>query len=186
VTAPLTSPAPGRGRYLFIAAAIVAADQLTKLWIDRSFELHQSRVLIDGLLRLTYVQNHGAAFGLLADAGLPNQALIFTLVSLVALGAIAVYAWRLPSGQRLAQHALACVMGGAVGNLIDRARHGYVIDFVDVHWGLHHWPAFNVADSAISVGVALLVLDVALAPRSEDAADAARTPPATSSPDGVA
>ncbi len=172
---------------MLISALIVACDQFTKTLVDRAFELHESRVLIDGLLRLTYVQNHGAAFGLLADAGLPNQALLFTAVSVLALTAIGVYAWKLPSSQRLAQHALALVMGGALGNLIDRARHGYVIDFVDVHWGLHHWPAFNVADSAISVGVALLVLDVVRSPQAEaDPQAGLAAPPPAGSPDGVA
>ncbi len=160
---------PARRTYFFTAAAVVTLDQLTKLLVDRAFEVHESREIVDGLLSLTYVQNHGAAFGLLSDAGLPYQPLLLTLVSLLALGAIAAYAWRLPPTQQLARAALALVMGGALGNLIDRARLGYVIDFVDAYWGAHHWPAFNVADAAISTGVALLVLDVLRAPHAHEA-----------------
>jgi signal peptidase II len=93
------------------------------------------------------------------------------VVSLLALGAIALYALRLPSTDRLSQTALSLVMGGALGNLIDRARLGSVIDFVDVFWGPHHWPAFNVADSAISVGVVLLVLDMLRAPHAHHNAE---------------
>jgi signal peptidase II len=134
--------------------------------------LHESRVVIEGLVHLTYVRNRGAAFGLFSDADLPFQSVLFSAVSLLALGAIAVYFVKLPDRSRLARMALALVMGGALGNLIDRARLGSVIDFVDVFWGPHHWPAFNVADSAISVGVVLLVLDMLRAPRAQPDAEA--------------
>jgi signal peptidase II len=153
--------------YLWIAGAIVAVDQATKALVDRYMELHESHTIIEGLARLTYVRNRGAAFGILSDADLPYQSILFSLISLIALGAIAVYAWKLPVTSRLPQLALAFIMGGAVGNLLDRMRLGYVIDYVDVYWGRHHWPAFNVADSAISVGVALLVIDILKNPQSD-------------------
>jgi signal peptidase II len=163
------SEAPqGRGLYLWIAAAVVALDQLTKVLVDRFMTLHESWTVVEGLARLTYVQNRGAAFGVLSDADLPYQSLLFSGVSLAALLAIGVYAWRLPAHTRLPQAALAFVMGGALGNLLDRARLGYVIDFVDVYWGRYHWPAFNVADAAISVGVCLLVLDILRSPQTEE------------------
>jgi signal peptidase II len=149
-----------RAPYAAIAATIVACDQLSKWLIDRTLELHASRTLIEGLLSLTYVRNRGAAFGVLSEADLPYQALLFAAISVVALAAIAFYAFRVPATQRLPQVALALVMGGALGNLLDRAALGYVRDFVDVYWRHHHWPAFNVADSAISVGVCLLVIDL--------------------------
>ena len=149
-----------RGAYLWIMAAVTILDQLTKALVDRFMALHESHVLVDGLLRLTYVRNRGAAFGILSDAELPYQSLLFSAMSLAALAAIAIYAWRLPARSRLPRAALALIMGGAVGNLLDRLRLRYVIDFVDAHWGLHHWPAFNVADSAITVGVVLLVVDM--------------------------
>jgi signal peptidase II len=155
--------------YLWIAGAIVALDQVAKAVVDRYLELHESRTIVEGLARLTYVQNRGAAFGILSEADLPYQSVLFSVVSVIALGAIAVYAWKLPVDSRLPRTALALIMGGAVGNLLDRIRLGYVIDYVDVYWGRHHWPAFNVADSAISVGVALLVLDILRSPQPDAA-----------------
>jgi signal peptidase II len=161
--------------YLWLVAGIIAFDQVSKLFVDRLLSVHESRVVVDGLVRLTYVQNRGAAFGVLSDAELPYQSALFSLVSLVALFAIAVYAWRMPAESRLPQTALALVMGGAVGNLLDRARLGYVIDYVDMYWGHHHWPAFNVADAAITTGVTLLILDILRNPQGEEA-----TPPLVS------
>jgi signal peptidase II len=151
--------------YVWVVPAVVAVDQATKWLVDRHLALHDSRVLVQGLLRLTYVRNEGAAFGIGNDWGLPHQALVFTAASLLALLAIGAYAWRLPADQRLARAGLGLILGGAVGNLLDRARLGYVIDFIDAHWGTHHWPAFNAADSAITIGVALLVLDMLRQPR---------------------
>lgn len=156
----MTNPVPGRSPYFWIAGVVVALDQVTKALVDDLMALHESLPIVEGLIRLTYVQNRGAAFGILSEAGLPYQSVMFAVVSLLALLAIALYAWRMPVQSRLPQTALALVMGGAVGNLLDRARLGYVIDYVDVYWGAHHWPAFNVADSAISLGVALLVIDI--------------------------
>ena len=164
----MTNPVPGRSPYLWIVGVIVALDQVTKALVDDFMTLHESRTIVEGLVRLTYVQNRGAAFGILSEAGLPYQSLMFSVVSLLALLAIALYAWRMPVQSRLPQTALAMVMGGAVGNLLDRARLGYVIDYVDMYWGPHHWPAFNVADSAISVGVALLVIDILRNPEMDE------------------
>jgi len=169
----------GRGTYLWLTAAVVALDQATKAAVDRLMDHHQSREVVDGLVRLTYVRNRGGAFGLLSDAELPYQSLIFAIVSFLALGAIAVYAWRLPERSRLPRLALALIMGGAVGNLLDRLRLGYVIDFVDVFWGPHHWPAFNVADSAITVGVCLLILDLLRDPQPRPSAEAELATPST-------
>ena len=168
-----------RSFYVWISAGIVLLDQATKLLVDRWMALHESLDVIDGFLRLTYVRNRGAAFGILSDAELPYQAALFSLLSLGALLAIALYAWRLPVESRLPRLALALIMGGAVGNLIDRMRLGYVIDFVDAHIGPHHWPAFNVADSAISIGVTLLVLDMLRRPEPDEPTPA--RVPATSS-----
>jgi signal peptidase II len=167
----MSTPAPGRSTYLWIAGVIVALDQVTKALVDHLMMLHQSRTIVEGLVRLTYVQNRGAAFGILSEAGLPYQSVLFSVISLLALLAIALYAWRMPVQSRLPQTALALVMGGAVGNLLDRARLGYVIDYMDVYWGAHHWPAFNVADSAITIGVALLVLDILRNPQGADVAE---------------
>jgi signal peptidase II len=148
--------------------AVVVVDQLSKDWVQSAIELHDRRPLVEGLLSLSHVRNRGAAFGILSEAGLPYQALLLTLVSLGALLAIATYAWRLPAGARLPRLALALVLGGAIGNLIDRARFGYVVDFIHVFWNQHSWPDFNAADSAISVGVVLLVLDMLRSPGRSD------------------
>jgi signal peptidase II len=168
----VNSSSLGRGFYITVALLVTVLDQIVKSLVDRFMSLHESRVLVEGFLHLTYVRNRGAAFGILSDAEIPYQSLVFSVVSALALLAIAVYAWRLPAGSRLPRLALALVIGGAVGNLIDRARLGYVIDFVDVFWGAYHWPAFNVADSAISVGVVLLVFDILRHPHGEPAAEA--------------
>jgi signal peptidase II len=175
----MTNPVPGRARYLWIAGMVVALDQMTKALVNDFMTLHESRTIVEGLVRLTYVQNRGAAFGILSEAGLPYQSVLFSAVSLLALLAIALYAWRMPVHSRLPQTALALVMGGAVGNLLDRARLGYVIDYVDVYWGAHHWPAFNVADSAITIGVALLVLDILRSPQVEESKAEIAVQPAT-------
>jgi signal peptidase II len=157
-----------------IVAAVVALDQVTKTLVDRLLELHESRTIVPGVVSLTYVRNRGAAFGIFSDADVPYQAALFSVISLLALLAIAVYALRLPSRDRLPQTALALVMGGALGNLIDRSLHGYVIDFVDVYYRHHHWPAFNVADSCISIGVCLLLLDIMRSPAETAKAEALR------------
>jgi len=154
-----------RALYLWMSAVIVMLDQATKALVDRVMGLHESRDVVAGLVRLTYVRNRGAAFGVLSDAELPYQPWLFAAVGLLALLAIGIYAWRLPTSSRLPRLGLALIIGGALGNLIDRLRLGYVIDFVDVYWRTYHWPAFNVADSSITIGVTLLVLDMLWAPR---------------------
>ena len=153
--------------YLAVILMILVVDQATKWLVARSLDLHEYRPLLDGLLSLSHVRNRGAAFGILSEADLPYQAILFAGLSLVALLAIAVYAWRLPSTARLPQLALALILGGALGNLIDRLRFGYVVDFVHVYWREHQWPDFNAADSAITIGVTLLVLDILRSPHAE-------------------
>jgi len=150
-------------------AAIVLLDQGTKALVVRTLPLHGYVSLIDGVLSLSHVRNRGAAFGLLSDWDLPYQTVLLAALSLCALLAIAVYFVRLPPTARLPRMALALVLGGAVGNLFDRLRLGYVVDFVHVYWRQHQWPDFNVADSAITVGVTLLVLDILRSPGSSPA-----------------
>jgi signal peptidase II len=143
-------------RVFFLAGAIVVLDQVTKAVALARLSLGVPVSLIDNLLALTLVLNPGLAFGLLG--GLPPAwRWVVAAVSVVALIVLVRVALRvLPAGGRMGATAIGLVFGGAVGNLIDRARFGAVIDFVDVHWRGWHWPAFNVADSAISIGVALL------------------------------
>jgi signal peptidase II len=155
--------------YLGVMAAMVGLDQLTKWLVVRALDLHDYRPLVEGFLSLSHVRNYGAAFGILADADLPYQAALFSALSLAALTAIGVYAYRLPAEARLPQLALSLILGGAIGNLIDRLRLGYVVDFVHVYWKHHQWPDFNAADSAITVGVSLLILDILRSPQTEGA-----------------
>jgi signal peptidase II len=153
--------------YLSVMLTILVVDQFSKWLVARELDLHEYRPLVDGLLSLSHVRNRGAAFGILSDADLPYQSILFAGLSLVALLAIAVYAWRLPATAWLPQLALALILGGALGNLIDRLRLGYVVDFVHVYWRDHQWPDFNAADSAITIGVTLLVLDILRSPHAE-------------------
>jgi len=159
--------------YLLLIAAVVGLDQLTKALVVRAIGLHDYVPLVDGLASLSHVRNHGAAFGLLSDWNLPYQSLLLSVLSLTALAAIATYFLRLPPTARLPRLALALVLGGAIGNVIDRLRLGYVVDFVHVYWREYQWPDFNVADSAITVGVALLVIDILSSPEAEPQGSAA-------------
>lgn len=166
----------GRAAYVLIVAGVVVLDQTTKRAVERSIGLHESRPVIDGFLSLTHGRNPGIAFGVLSEGGLPFQAAALTVLGLVAVVALAAYALRTPAVHRLRLVALSLVIGGAVGNLVDRIRHGSVLDFIHVYWGRHQWPDFNVADSAISVGVALLVLESVFPPRRQAKAEAERPP----------
>jgi signal peptidase II len=143
-----------------LVAAIVLADQVTKALIVASLRLHQSATVIPGLVDLTHVRNTGAAFGLLNAVDFPYKGMVIAVVAAVALIGVGVYAAALPAHQRMARLGLTMVVGGAIGNLIDRIRQGYVVDFVDVYWRDHHFWAFNVADSAITIGVAVMILDL--------------------------
>jgi signal peptidase II len=122
-----------------------------------SFELYESRPVVEGLFHLTYVRNPGAAFGLFSSHGEAFRRPFFLLVTAVALTVILVVVKRLPHGRPWTTTALSLVFGGAVGNLVDRLRWGEVVDFLDFFWNNHHWPAFNVADSAITVGMGILI-----------------------------
>jgi signal peptidase II len=154
-------------RRLLIALGVITVvlDQGTKAAVRALLPLYDSVSVIPGFLNFTYVQNTGAAFGLLNSADLPFKPAIMTVVALTALVAISVYAMKTSSQDPLGQIGLALVMGGAVGNLIDRVTTGYVVDFVDAYWGNWHFWAFNVADAAITVGACLLILDMMLVNR---------------------
>lgn len=142
---------------LIVVVGLVV-DQFTKILVDRSMTLYQSIPVLDGLFNLTYLRNKGAAFSFLSTASWRIP--FFIGVTLVAAVVILVTVRKLREEQRLAQSALAMIFSGAVGNLIDRVRLGEVIDFLDVYWKGYHWPAFNVADSLICVGVTLMALEM--------------------------
>jgi signal peptidase II len=145
---------------LSIAAAVVVLDQIVKAIVRSTFELHESVVVIPSFFNLTRVHNYGAAFGLMNAAEFPFKTVVLSLVAALALGALSWYGATLPAEQRLARLGLALIIGGAAGNLIDRLRSGYVVDFVDLYWRDWHFWAFNVADAAITVGVSLMILDL--------------------------
>ncbi len=145
------------GRWYSLAVLIVVLDQLTKQWVASSFSYGESLELLP-FLNLTLVHNMGAAFSFLSDAG-GWQRWFFAIVSLIVSVVLIVWLSRLPARQYLLATALSLVLGGAIGNLWDRVFLGYVIDFVDIFYQKYHWPAFNVADTAITVGAILLILE---------------------------
>jgi signal peptidase II len=155
----LTASAPDRPTaWLVVSALIVAADQLSKAYITRHFGEFEFTTVLP-ILDITRMHNVGAAFSFLASASGWQRWLFIGLAVTVSL-AIVVWLWRLPRGtHRLLSGGLALVLGGAVGNVIDRIRLGHVIDFIHFHWDRAYFPAFNVADSAITVGAACLLLD---------------------------
>lgn len=142
--------------FLAIVIVVVFIDQATKLWIDAHLPLHTSIPVIPGFFHITYIRNPGAAFGFLAGAPPLFRSLFFLSVALLAIGLILYYLYHYPERPRLFTVALAGICAGALGNLIDRVRLGEVIDFFDVFIGRAHWPAFNIADSAITIGAACL------------------------------
>ncbi|MFZ5774674.1 MAG: signal peptidase II [Thermodesulfobacteriota bacterium] len=145
-------------------ALVVLLDQWSKALVMEHFTLYELRPVIPGLFNLTHLTNTGAAFGMLAGAQTTWRQLFFVGVAVVALGVMIFSFKHFRSQSRLYIHALGLIAGGAVGNLIDRVRFGAVVDFLDFYVGSHHWPAFNVADSAITVGVGLFLLASWLAP----------------------
>ena len=145
-------------RFLAIVAAVVIFDQLTKWWILNSFSLYESLEVIPGFFSLTYLTNKGAAFGFLAGQAGVWRHYLFLVLGAVALVVIVFSWWRMRQSHPFYAISLPLIAGGAIGNLIDRLRHGAVVDFLDISVGTYHWPAFNVADSAICVGVAVFLL----------------------------
>lgn len=145
--------------FFTIILAVLCADQAVKFWIMHHFVLHESRVVIPDLFNLTYMTNNGAAFSMLAGQPALWRQVFFLGTASVAL----VFIWMAQRsyGRRSLWYtvSLALIAGGALGNMIDRLRFGFVIDFLDVYLGTHHWPAFNVADSAIVVGVTLFIVN---------------------------
>ncbi len=144
-------------RWLWLSFITIVLDQWTKIAIDSSMQLYQSIALLPGF-NLTYVHNTGAAFSFLSEAG-GWQRWFFAAIALVVSVILSVWLYRLKRHETLLAVALALVLGGAIGNLIDRLAYGYVIDFLDVYYQGWHWPAFNVADMAISCGVFLMLLE---------------------------
>ena len=145
-----------------VAATVVLVDQATKALILKNLPLYQSLTIIPGLFDITHIHNPGGAFGFLAGSGPGVRKLVFSFVSLLALVLVFWFYIKTPPTHRFLATGFAMIFGGAVGNLIDRVRFGIVVDFLDVYVGSTHWPAFNVADSAISIGIGIFLLHLVL------------------------
>jgi len=149
--------------YLWLTLLVIVLDQLTKAAVERGLGLYQSFFVLP-VFEITRLHNTGAAFSFLAEAA-GWQRWLFTTLAIIVSAALVLWLRRIDSEARLLAGAVALILGGALGNVIDRLRLGYVIDFLNFHWGVHYFPAFNVADSSITIGAALLLLDAWLEAR---------------------
>ena len=155
-------------KWLGLSLLAVVLDQVSKLAVSGSMQLYQS-IKIMPYFNLTYVHNTGAAFSFLSEAG-GWQRWFFAALAVIISAIMVVWLAKLKQHETLLAVALSLVLGGAIGNLIDRLAYGYVIDFLDVYYQSRHWPAFNIADSAITLGVVLMLLESFGLGKSEDAA----------------
>jgi signal peptidase II len=161
-----------RIHYLILAAAVIVFDIWTKALVLARIDLHETIPIIPSFFQLVHVRNTGAAFGIGANASSRLVPLLLNFGAIAVFFVVVVYALRSAVSDRLLQTGLHLILGGAIGNLLDRFRFGYVVDFLDVYVGSKHWPAFNVADSAICIGIALLFLDMRKKPETESAVTA--------------
>ncbi len=146
--------------YILLVVLVLLADRASKSAIASHFDLGQPAPVIDGVFNITYVQNTGVAFGILSAFSSPVKVLLLCLVAGIAAIVVIIYSLRNDTRNRLLQGALALVLAGALGNLFDRIRYGYVIDFLEFHARGYYWPSFNVADTSISIGVILLAWEM--------------------------
>jgi signal peptidase II len=159
--------------YLVIPVVIVLLDLWTKALVLKRLALHEAIEVIPNFFQIVHVRNTGAAFGLGANASSKIVPFLLNFGAIAVFCLVAVYAYRSAVSDRVLQTGLHLILGGAIGNLLDRFRFGYVVDFLDVYIGRHHWPAFNVADSAICIGIALLFFDMRKKPENAAAAETA-------------
>ena len=159
--------------YLLISLTVLVLDQWSKWLVEARIPLHKTLPVIDGLLNLTHIKNTGVAFGLFASRGELTGTLILTALGLVALVVVGFYFWRTPTSEGLLLVSLGLILGGALGNLADRVSAGQVTDFIDFYFHSYHWHTFNVADSAITIGIFLMALDLIRSrPEVEEATEA--------------
>ena len=160
-----------RFHYLIVSAMVILFDIWTKWLVTARIDLHEAIPVVPNLFQLVHVRNTGAAFGIGANAESQIVPLLLNAGAIGVFCIVVVYALRSAVSDRLLQTGLHLILGGAIGNLLDRFRFGYVVDFLDVYVRMggreHHWPAFNVADSAICIGIALLFLDMRKKPETE-------------------
>jgi signal peptidase II len=160
-----------RKYHIIIAASVVLFDQMTKWLVAQKIALHDAVDVVPGFFRLSHVENQGAAFGLFSDSTSEWKVAMLILFSIAALAVVSALLWKNGNAMNATAIALSLVFGGALGNLWDRVSSGRVIDFLDIYYRQHHWPAFNVADSAIVVGALLLLSEIFLAPQEEKASE---------------
>ena len=146
--------------YLGLAGFVLLLDQISKSFIQKSFDLGQSVSVVEGFFELIYVRNTGVAFGVFSSVASPAKSALLSTFAAVAVVVVVVYSVRSSAGHHFLQAALALILGGALGNLYDRIAHGYVIDFLNFHFGSYDWPTFNVADTAITLGVRFLAAEI--------------------------
>ncbi|HEX7140502.1 MAG TPA: signal peptidase II [Vicinamibacterales bacterium] len=158
-----------RLHYLAISLAIIALDALTKWLVAARIDLHESITVIPNLFEIVHVRNTGAAFGIGANTDSHVVPMLLNGGAIIVFAVVVVYALRTAVTDRMLQVALHLILGGAIGNLVDRFRFGYVVDFLDFYVRDHHWPAFNIADSAICIGIGLLFLDMKKHPEEKEA-----------------
>lgn len=149
--------------YFILASVIAGVDQYSKFLVVTKMKFGASIEIISGFFSLTFIKNYGAAFGLFQ-----RQLAVFVIVGLVAVTVIVVYSIIISEKEYLLQTGLAFLLGGAIGNFIDRLRFGYVVDFLDLHHGKWHWPVFNIADIAIDIGVVMILLKFVLMDEEEE------------------
>ncbi len=170
------APPAGRTLAWSVALAAGAADQVSKAAVVRFLQPGEAVTVLPGFFDLTLVMNPGGIFGILRDADGPIRSFLFSLVPLAVIVLLVWYGRSLPAGRRWSHTALGLILGGAVGNLADRIRLGHVVDFLDAYLGRHHWPAFNLADSGICIGVAMLLAESLLFGRSGGGTEPAAPP----------
>lgn len=159
-----------RIQYLSLSMLVILADAVTKWTVAAYIDLHETVPVVPNLFQLVHVRNTGAAFGIGANTDSHVVPLLLNAGALSVFFVVVIYAFRAAVTDRLLQVGLHLILGGAIGNLIDRFRFGYVVDFLDFSLRDHHWPAFNVADSAICIGIVLLFLDMRRKPEDKTAA----------------
>ena len=156
----MSSTWKNRSQYLLISLLVFLVDQITKTIVVQGMSTHESIELIPNIFNITYVHNRGAVFGLGSNFSSPYLSWMLSILSIVSLGVILFYFLRVRTTNPRLYTGLALVLGGALGNLYDRLKSGYVVDFLDLHWYDHHWPFFNVADLSICIGVGLLLISM--------------------------
>ena len=163
----MTGKKPPGGILALVSVGIILLDQITKYYVMQGMRLHETIPVIQDVFNLTYIRNPGAAFGMLASTSSSFRLVFFGATSIFALILLSTIYFRLRADDWAGQVSVSAILGGAVGNMLDRLRFGEVIDFLDFYVGQYHWPAFNVADAAISVGVVFLIIHFAFEQKPE-------------------